>query len=117
MRIKILFERFKEIVEELLEVRAALARSISEAASCAANLTELIDHATNAANYTFRVELSMYAGAGAAGAIELGRVLWMKTKPNSVFPLDRCVCIVLTISRITRGNLVLTTFSAYKYLV
>ena len=85
---------FKEIVQELLEVRAALARSISEAASCAANVTDLLDNATRAANYTFRVELGVYAGAGAAGALELTRVLWLKFKPDAVYPLDRCVCYV-----------------------
>ena len=95
--IKKFIRRFKEIVEELLETRAALARSVAEAAVCAANVTELLDDATRAANYTFSVELSVYAGAGAAGAIELSRVLWLKTKPEAVFPLDRCVCIVCTV--------------------
>ena len=91
MRISLLFERFKEIVEELLETRAALARSVAEVAVCAANVTALLDDATQAANYTLRVELSVYAGAGAAGALELTRVLWLKFKPDAPFPLDRCV--------------------------
>ena len=97
MRLKKFIRRFKEIVEELLETRAALARSVAEVAVCAANVTELLDDATRAANYTFSMELSVYAGAGAAGAIELSRVLWLKTKPEAVFPLDRCVCIVCTV--------------------
>ena len=88
---------FKEIVEELLETRAALARSVAEVAVCAANVTELLNQSIEVANYTFRVELGVYTGAGAAGAIELTRVLWLKLKPDVVFPLDRCVCIVCTV--------------------
>ena len=70
---------------------------MAEATVCAANVTELLNRSIDVANYTFRVELSMYAGAGAAGAIELTRVLWLKLKPDAVFPLDRCVCIVVVV--------------------
>ena len=74
-----------------------MARSVAEATVCAANVTQLLNQSIEAADYTLRVELGVYTGAGAAGAIELTRVLWLKLKPDAVFPLDRCVCIAVVV--------------------
>ncbi len=90
-----------------MAVRAELARSVAELASCTANMTQILANTTVLANHTFRVEVGLYSGASAAGAIEICRLVWLKARADSPFPLDRYLCncnVLLIVLFLVKGS-------------